>query len=230
MSSAGSTRSVAVSSLKLSGTVLELTLAENINDPLAGLRVRYSPPASGAALQDWAGNPVAAFERSVATVDAVAPTLIGSRFTSDRALELSFDENLGAIGPDKSTFVLTANGGTELKPISSAISGKLLTLSFDTAILSGQAATLKYTAGTNDPSPLNQALQDVTGNDSASLTSALDTTAPVLASAATNSSGLQVLLNYNEALLSPNSTGTLAHGASPKSAMLPSPWPTPRIA
>jgi uncharacterized repeat protein (TIGR02059 family) len=53
VSSAGSTRSVAVSGLKLSGSVLELTLAEAVTDPLAGLRVRYSPPTSGAALQDW---------------------------------------------------------------------------------------------------------------------------------------------------------------------------------
>ncbi|MEI7786092.1 MAG: SwmB domain-containing protein [Betaproteobacteria bacterium] len=208
VSSAGSTRSVAVSSLKLAGTTLELTLAEAVSDPLAGLRVRYSPPASGAALQDWAGNPVAAFDRSVTTVDAVAPTLISSRFTSDRALELTFDEALGAIGPDKGAFMLTANGGSELKPVASAVSGKTLTLTFDTAIGSGQAATLRYAAPTKDPSALNQALQDASGNDSASLSSTPDTTAPALSSATTSSNGLQVLLNYNEALLSPSSSGT----------------------
>ena len=208
VSSAGSTRSVTVSSLKLAGTVLELTLAEAVTDPLAGLRVRYSPPTSGAALQDWAGNPVAAFDRSVATVDAVAPTLISSRFTSDRALELSFDETLGAIGPDKGAFVLTANGGTELKPVSSVVANKTLTLTFDTAIQSGQSATLRYTAPSSDPSALNQALQDVSGNDSASLSSTPDTAAPTLVSATTSSSGLQILLNYNEVLLSPSSSGT----------------------
>lgn len=208
VSSAGSTRSVAVSSLKLAGTTLELTLAEAVSDPLAGLRVRYSPPASGAALQDWAGNPVAAFDRSVATVDAVAPTLISSRFTSDRALELTFDDTLGAIGPDKSAFALTANGGTELKPVASAVSGKTLTLTFDTAIGSGQAATFRYTAPSKDPSALNQAVQDATGNDSATLSSTPDTTAPTLSSANTSSNGLQISLNYNEALLGPSSSGT----------------------
>jgi len=208
VSSAGSTRSVAVSGLKLSGSVLELVLAEAVTDPLAGLRVRYSPPTSSAALQDWAGKPVAAFDRSVATVDAVAPTLLSSRFTSDRALELSFDETLGAVGPDKGAFVLNANGGAELKPVSSLVANKTLTLTFDTAILSGQSATLRYTAPNSDPSALNQALQDVSGNDSASLSSTPDTTAPTLVSATTNSSGLQVLLNYSEALLSPSSSGT----------------------
>lgn len=218
VSSAGSTRSLAVSSLKLAGSMLELTLAETVNDPLAGLRVRYSPPSSGTVLQDWAGNPVAAFDRSVATVDAVAPTLISSRFTSDRALELTFDEALGAIGPDKSAFVLAANGGTELKPVSSVVAGKTLTLGFDTAILSGQTATLKYTAPAANPSALNQALQDATGNDSASLTSTPDTTAPALTSATTSSNGLQVLLNYSEALLGPNSSGTPVIPAVPGSA------------
>ncbi len=208
VSSAGSTRSVAVSGLKLSGSVLELALAEAVTDPLAGLRVRYSPPTSGAALQDWAGIPVAAFDRSVATVDAVAPTQLSSRFTSDRALELSFDETLGAIGPDKGAFVLTANGGTELKPVSSLVANKTLTLTFDTAVQSGQSATLRYTAPNSDPSALNQALQDVSGNDSAALSSTPDTTAPTLVGATTNSSGLQVLLNYSEALLGPSSSGT----------------------
>ena len=208
VSSAGSTRSVAVSGLKLSGSMLELTLAETVTDPLAGLRVRYSPPTSGAALQDWAGKPVAAFDRSVATVDAVAPTLLSTRFTSDRALELSFDETLGVIGPDKDAFVLTANGGTELKPVSSVVASKTLTLTFDTAIQSGQSATLRYTAPNSDPSALNQALQDVSGNDSVSLSSTPDTTAPTLTSATTSSNGLQILLNYSEALLGPSSSGT----------------------
>lgn len=208
VSSGGNTRSVAVSSLNLSGSVLELTLAESISDVQAGLRVRYSPPSSGATLKDWAGNAVAAFERSVATVDAVAPTLVSSRFTASTQLELTFDETLGSLGPDKSAWSLSANGGTVLKPTSSSVSGRTLTLNFDTAIQTGQAATLTYTAPANDPTTLNLALQDSTGNDSATFSRAPDTTAPTLLTATTNTSGLQIILNYSEALLSASSSGT----------------------
>jgi uncharacterized repeat protein (TIGR02059 family) len=208
VSSGGNTRSLPVSSLKLSNNGLELTLAESISDAQAGLRVRYTPPSSGATLKDWAGNAVAAFERSVATVDAVAPSLVSSRFTANTQLELTFNEALGSLGPDKSVWSLSANGGAVLKPTSSSISGTRLTLNFDTAVQTGQAATLSYTAPTDDPTVLNLALQDGAGNDSASFSSAPDTTTPTLLTATTSSNGLQILLNYNEALLSPNSSGT----------------------
>lgn len=208
VSSGGNTRSVPVSGLKLSNTVLELTLAESISDAQAGLRVRYTPPSSGPSLRDWADNAVAAFDRSVATVDAVAPSLVSSRFTASTQLELTFNEALGTLGPDKSTWSLSANGGTVLKPTSSSVSGSKLTLNFDTAIQTGQAATLSYTAPANDPTVLNLALQDSTGNDSASFSRAPDTTAPSLVSATTSANGLQILLNYNEALLGSDSAGS----------------------
>jgi uncharacterized repeat protein (TIGR02059 family) len=209
LSSAGSTRSVGVSAVKINGSVLELTLAETVSDPLAGLRVRYSPPASK-PLQDWAGNDVAAFERSVTTVDAVAPTLVSSRFTSDRALELTFDETLASLGADKAAYTLTANDGAALKPVSSTVSGKTVTLTFDTAVQTGKAATLAYVAPANDATVLNAALQDATGNDSANLSYTADTTAPSLSSARTSTNGLQVELNYSESLLSANTAGTSA--------------------
>jgi uncharacterized repeat protein (TIGR02059 family) len=209
LSSGGSTRSVGVSAVKISGSVLELTLAETVSDTAAGLRVRYSPPASK-PLQDWAGNDVAAFERSVTTVDAVAPTLVSSRFTSDRALELTFDETLASLGADKAAYTLTANDGAALKPVSSTVSGKTVTLTFDTAVQTGKAATLAYVAPANDATVLNAALQDATGNDSANLSYTADTTAPSLSSARTSTNGLQVELNYSESLLSANTAGTSA--------------------
>jgi uncharacterized repeat protein (TIGR02059 family) len=209
VSSGGNTRSVPVSSLKLSNQVLELTLAESISDAQAGLRVRYTPPTSGASLKDWAGNAVAAFDRSVATVDAVAPSLVSSRFTTSTQLELTFNEALGTLGPDRSLWSLSANGGTVLKPTTSSISGTTkLTLNFDTAILTGQAATLSYAAPTNDPTVLNLALQDTTGNDTGTFSRTFDSAAPILQTAATSTNGLQITLNYSEALLSTNAAGT----------------------
>jgi len=209
VSSGGNTRSVPVNSLKLSNNELELTLAESISDAQAGLLVRYTPPTSGASLKDWAGNAVAAFDRSVATVDAVAPSLVSSRFTTSTQLELTFNEALGTLGPDRSLWSLSANGGTVLKPTSSSISGTKLTLGFDTAIQTGQAATLSYAAPTaNDPTALNLALQDPTGNDAGNFSRTFDTAAPIWQTAATSTNGLQITLNYNEALLSTNAAGT----------------------
>lgn len=217
LSSAGSTRSVGVSAVKINGSVLELTLAETVSDPLAGLRVRYSPPASK-PLQDWAGNDVAAFERSLTTVDAVAPTLVSSRFTSDRALELTFDETLASLGADRAAYTLTANDGATLKPVSTTVLGRTLTLTFDTAVQSAKAATLAYLAPTKDATVLNAALQDATGNDSANLSYAADTTAPRLTGARTTANGLQIELSYDETLLSPNSSASPAVPAVPTSA------------
>lgn len=205
--SGGSTSSVGISAVKISGPVLELTLSQAVADPLAGLRVRYSPPATS-PLQDWAGNDVATFDRSVATVEVVPPKLVSRRFTSDRALELTFDETLASLGAEKAAYTLTANGGAALKPVSSTVSGRTLTLTFDTAVQTGPAALLTYAAPANDPTALNQALQDATGNDSANLSHAVDTTAPELSSARTSTDGLKVELNYSESLLSPNGSGT----------------------
>lgn len=200
----GSTSSVAVSSLKLLGSVLELTLATTVADSSAGLRVNYVVPSSGNRLQDWAGNPVPAFDRSVSTVDAVAPSMVSSRFTNDRTLELTFDEPLASQGPNLDAWRLTANGGIVLTPTTSTVAGRTLTLGFE----SGLPVSLAYTAPVTDPSTLNQALQDILGNDSSSFSRTLDTTAPSLISAVTSTNGLQVLLNYNDSLLSPNSTST----------------------
>lgn len=202
-----STRAVAVSDIKLSGSVMELTLAEAITDPSASLKVLYTPPASG-ALKDWAGNAVANFDRSISRADASAPTLSSSRFVSSTQLELTFSEDLSSQGPDLAAWSLTANGGATLKPISSSITGRTLTLTFATAVQTGKAASLSYTAPNADPSPLNRAVQDSAGNDSASFSRTLDTTAPKLLSAQTSANGLQITLKYDEALLGPGSSGT----------------------
>ena len=210
VASGGTTRSVAVSGLKLVGTVLELSLASTVTDSSAGLQVIYTPPSTGNVLKDWAGNAVASLTSNITTVDAVAPVLVSSRFTSDRALELTFNENLAPqlVGAILDNWSLTANGGAVLKPTSFTVSGRTLSLGFATAVQSGQAISLAYAAPTSDDTPLNRALQDTSGNDSASFTRDLDSTGPSLTSATASANGLQVLLNYNEALLAPNSSGT----------------------
>lgn len=208
INSGGNSRNVAVSSLKVIGDVLELTLADTVSDPLAGLRVSYIPSASGAALQDWAGNDVAAFSRNLSLGDLTPPGLVSSRFISATELELTFTEDLASLGADKGSYSLTANGGATLKPLTVSATSKLLKLNFDTAVLSGQAATLRYTAPTSDATVLNLALQDSAGNDALGFNQVLDTTAPTLLSAITSNDGLRVGLSYSEALLSANPTGT----------------------
>jgi len=208
VTSGGTTRSVAVNGLKLVGTVLELSLASTVTDSSASLQVIYTPPSTGNVLKDWAGNAVASLNSNVTTVDAVAPTFVSSRFTSDRTLELTFNEDLAPLGAIVDNWSLTANGGAVLKPTSFTVSGRTLSLSFATAVQSGQAISLAYAAPTSDDTPLNRALQDTLGNDSASFTRSLDSTSPILGTATTSANGLQVLLNYNEALLVPGSGGT----------------------
>lgn len=218
LSVSGSTRSVAVNSLKVVGTSLELTLAETVSDAQSGLRLGYTPPASGPALQDWAGNDVAAFSRGIGLGDLIAPTVVSSRFTSATTLEMTFSEALAGLGPDKASFGLVANGGAALKVTGSSISGRTLLLNLDTAVESGKAATLSYTAAADDGTALNPALQDAAGNDTASFSQLLDTTAPSLVSASTGSDGLSVRLVYNDSLLSPSSSSTPAIPAVPASA------------
>ena len=209
LNSGGASQFIALSSLRISGGVLELTLAETVSPSQAGLRVSYTPPSSGAVLQDWAGNDVAAFDRSIATPDRVAPSLVSKRFTSSQALELTFSEALASQAPDKSQFTLTANG-TTLKPTSLSVSGLTLTLNFGADIQTGKPASLNYAAPASDATPLNQALQDSAGNDLASFELALDSTAPRLTQATTSKDGLSISLTYDEALLSPSSSGTPA--------------------
>lgn len=206
--SGGQIRGVTVSSLKLQGSTLDLILASTVTDPLSGLRVSYTPAISGPALQDWAGNPVAMFERSVATVDAAPPNLLSTRFTTDRTLELTFDETLASQGPGPERWSLRANEGMALNPLTSTVAGRTLTLTFAAPVQIGQNTSLAYSAPPPDASPLNLALQDSLGNDSGSFSRTLDSTAPVLSSAVTSTNGLQVLLNYSEALLAPNTAST----------------------
>jgi uncharacterized repeat protein (TIGR02059 family) len=218
LSSGGSTRSVAVSALKVVGAALELSLAESVSDAQAGLRLSYTPPTSGPALQDWAGNDVAAFTRGIGLGDLLGPTVVSSRFTAATTLELTFSENLSGLGPERNSFALVANDGATLKASGSSIAGRTLLLTFDAAVQSGKNATLSYTAPASDASPLNLALQDALGNDALSFSQTLDTTAPSLASASTGNDGLSVRLSYNDSLLSPSSAGSPAIPAVPASA------------
>jgi uncharacterized repeat protein (TIGR02059 family) len=208
VASGGNTRSVAVSALKVLGTDVELTLASSVTEAQAGLRVLYSLPSTGNGLKDWAGNPVASFDRNVTPVDALPPVDVSSRFTSDRTLELTFNEDLAPLAAVEDNWSLTANGGAVLKPTSFTVLGRTLSLTFASAVQSGKPISLAYAAPASDATPLNRALQDTLGNDSPSFTRSLDSAGPTLVSAVTSASGLQVFLNYNEALLAPNSSGT----------------------
>jgi uncharacterized repeat protein (TIGR02059 family) len=195
-----------------------LTLSEAVSDAKAGLHVVYTRPSSGNTLKDWAGNQVDSFYQPVTTVDAAAPSMVSSRFTSATQLELTFDENLASLGPDRSAWTLTLGDSTTLKPTASTLTGRILTLSFASPILSGQSTTLSYAAPGNDPTALNLALQDGVGNDSGSFSRTLDTTRPSLDSARTSANGRQILLNYSEDLLSPNSSASPAIVAPSPSA------------
>ncbi|MET0322535.1 MAG: SwmB domain-containing protein [Duganella sp.] len=141
------------------------------------------------------------------TQSAVAATVPGdttapvrqSATVNGATLVVAYNEALTTAAPALASFSYVLNGGTAVNPTAISVSGSSLTLSFATAALQGQAATLSYTPGTNP-------IRDAAGNAAAAFagvavtnnTPASDTTAPVIQSAAMN--GNKLVMSYSEAL------------------------------
>lgn len=114
-------------------------------------------------------------------------------------LTLAYNEALASAAPAASSFSLVLNGGTAVAPTNVAVSGQNVVLTFATAALQGQTATLSYAPGTNP-------IRDAAGNAAVAFsavsvtnsTPASDTTAPVIQSAAIN--GGTLVMTYNETL------------------------------
>jgi uncharacterized repeat protein (TIGR02059 family) len=137
---------------------------------------------------------------SSATVpgDTTAPVRQSATVNS-ATLVLAFNESLNTAVPALSSFSYLLNGGTAVNPTAVSVSGSNVTLTFATAALQGQSATLSYTPGTNP-------IRDTAGNAAAAFsgvavtnsTPASDTTAPAIQSATMN--GATLAMTYGEAL------------------------------
>ncbi|CAN2230885.1 Fibronectin type III [Candidatus Planktophila vernalis] len=115
-----------------------------------------------------AGDSVASSSVSVTPVDNVAPTLSSAALAANgTTLTLTFTEALDATTAAASAYAVTANGAAVT--ISTAvISGSTVVLTLATAIDQGRTVLVSYT----DPTAGNDsaALQDSTGNDTATFT------------------------------------------------------------
>ena len=156
-------------------------------------------------------------------VDTTAPVLQSARVDGN-TLTLSYAENLqsGAL-PTANAFTLTVNGQAGPAVTQVAVRGQTATLTLATAVLEGQTVTLAY----GDPTDGNDAnaLQDVVGNDAASLagqavvnaTQTPDTTAPQLVSStpAAAATGVaptaNLVLNFDEPVVKGSGAITVRH-------------------
>ncbi|WP_434082435.1 SwmB domain-containing protein [Comamonas antarctica] len=156
---------VAVTGIAVSGASVVLTLAAPLANG-ATVTVGYTDPTAGNdanAIQDLAGND-AATRTGVAVLDTLPPVLQGASVTGT-ALTLAFDEALGA-APPVGSFVVNVNGAP-VAVSAVAVSGSTVVLTLASAVAAGAVVTVNYT----DPTAGNDAsaIQDVSGNDAASL-------------------------------------------------------------
>ena len=116
-----------------------------------------------------AGDSVASSSVSVTPVDNVSPTLSGAVLAANgTTLTLTFSEALNATTAAASAYAVTANGGA-VTVSSAVVSGSTVVLTLATAVDQGRTVLVSYT----DPTSSNDssAVQDSTGNDTATFTS-----------------------------------------------------------
>jgi uncharacterized repeat protein (TIGR02059 family) len=203
----GSTRSVVVDTVTVSGATAVLTLHERLSNASAGLAVGYTDPSSAndaQALQDLAGNDVASFTGQSVTnqIDTLAPSFTRASFKDAKTLVLTFSEALAAQTAAAEAFAVT-NAGNANAVTAIKVSGSTLELSLSNPVASGEATTLVYTAPAADATATNAAVQDLVGNDATAIASqAVDTQRPSLLTAATGTAATSVVLTFDETLQS----------------------------
>uniref|UniRef100_UPI00124FE429 SwmB domain-containing protein n=2 Tax=Acinetobacter bereziniae TaxID=106648 RepID=UPI00124FE429 len=159
---------------------------------------------------DAAGNPKA--------IDITAGDVTNPQFESANVdnsgtqLTLTYSEALDSTNlPTPDSFVVTA-GGQSVTVTGVSINGNNVILTLAPPITTGQSVQIAYT----DPTTGNDtnAIQDVAGNDAASLPATTvtndstvpgtDTTPPIFVSATVDNTGTQLVLTYNKDLDSAN--------------------------
>jgi len=205
-----------------SGTkTVVLTLASPVGQGKT-VTVTYIAPAVDAttangAIQDAAGNDAPSFSAltlgtNSSTVDQTGPVFSSATVsTTGLTLTLNYNETLRDPRAPASAFTVLVNG-SPVTVSSVAASGNTtsVVLTMGAVIGSGKTVTVAYTAPTADNATTNAAIQDLIGNDAASLiarsvtnNSTVDQTGPVFSSATVSTTGLTLTLNYNETLRDP---------------------------
>ncbi|MCV2442790.1 SwmB domain-containing protein, partial [Acinetobacter bereziniae] len=159
---------------------------------------------------DAAGNPKAL---DITAGDVTNPQFESANVdNSGTQLTLTYSEALDSTNlPTPDSFVVTA-GGQSVTVTGVSINGNNVILTLAPPITTGQSVQIAYT----DPTTGNDtnAIQDVAGNDAASLpattvtndstVTGTDTTPPIFVSATVDNTGTQLVLTYNKDLDSAN--------------------------
>ena len=137
----------------------------------------------------------------------VPPTYVSTAInTAGTIVTLTYNETLSSTTALASAFTVQASG-TDVVVSSVAISGSTVQLTLGSVVSSEKSLTIAYAAPTASGATTNTAIQDVVGNDAASLTSVsftnsstVDQVAPIYSSVTNTSTGLTITLTYNENL------------------------------
>ena len=188
-----------VSAVAVSGPTVNLTVTSAFVNGEAARQVSYVQPGTN-GLRDAAGNLVASFSNqsitnNVASGDVTAP-VIQSAIMSGTSLVLTYNEALTSNSPTLTSLSLVVDGAAGVNPTVAAASGTTVTLTFATAVTSGQTLTLGYV-------PAAVAIKDAAGNNAASLTAY-----PVTNS---TSSGVDVRLINTRLLTESGTTGNYSY-------------------
>lgn len=208
----GSSRNPTASSVSGSTVVLTLSPRAQRTDTVTVVYTAPTPDlaTSNTAVQDTAGNDAASFSATSATnsstFDTVAPTFVSAAMNGLKTkMILTFNEALSSTVPAAAQFAYRVNGGSSTTPVTAVVvSGSTVEVTLNVAIVDGDTIEFTYTdsSGSNDTA----AIQDISGNDAATIstfttvTNITDTAAPLVQSAAVNTAGTSLTLTYNEAL------------------------------
>ncbi|MCW8171433.1 hypothetical protein D8B22_20585, partial [Verminephrobacter aporrectodeae subsp. tuberculatae] len=213
VNTAAGTAAIIVSSAVVSATTKTVTLT--LSRAVAHgetVTVSYTKPASGAVVQDAAGNDAVSFSSQAVTnntpapMDTTPPVFSSAVVTGDQ-LVISYTEagtlDGAALAGNAGFTVNTAAGATAIT-VSSALvnaTAKTVTLTLSRAVTATETVTVSYTKPAS-----GAVVQDAAGNDAVSFSSQAvtnntpaptDTTPPVFSSASVN--GDQLVISYTEA-------------------------------
>ncbi|MCW5219821.1 SwmB domain-containing protein [Verminephrobacter aporrectodeae] len=186
-----------------------LTLSRAVTS-VETVSVSYTKPATGAVVQDAAGNDAVDFSSRAVTnttpapTDTTPPAFHSAAVTGDR-LVLAYTE-ANTLDPaalaGNAGFTVSSSTGTAITVRSAVVNAtdKTVTLTLSRAVTSAETVTVSYTKPTS-----GAVVQDAAGNDAADFSAKpvanntpapSDTTAPEFSSAAVN--GSQLVLTYTE--------------------------------
>ena len=104
-------------------------------------------------------------------VDTIKPSLAGAA-SEGTALTLTFSEELNATAPAASAFTVKVDGSSGVNPTGVSVSGRVVTLTLETAVEPGQTVTVSYAKPTTDK------IRDLSGKEAEAFTDEVVTTAP----------------------------------------------------